>query len=104
MARQRESKLSGKIIEYLESVGFKAWKNAGSAYQEYGRPDVMAIKPYNHRAAYFLAIETKTPVGDAPTDLQQRWLNDADKHGGIAFCARSVDEVRSVLKNVGVLE
>lgn len=98
MARQAESKRSKKIIEYLQSEGFKAWKNAGGPFQEGGRPDVMAW-----RAPHFLCIETKMPDGGMPTALQTKWLREAADKGAIAMCARSVDEVRERLLMEGVL-
>lgn len=44
----------------------------------------------------FLAIECKRK-GQKPTELQQGFLDQVARHGGVAFCARSADDVVAVL-------
>ena len=46
--------------------------------------------------AVFLAIEVKTPKGRVRPE-QQKFINCVKKAGGIAFVARSVEDVKKVL-------
>lgn len=108
MATQRESALSNKIKKWLESQGWKVWKNAGSQFQEAGRPDLMGLKLIvcfagceHSSLTKFLAIETKMP-GKEPTALQQRYLDDLAEQGAIAFCAHSLDEVKQEMQRRGL--
>lgn len=102
---QRESALSNRIKKHLEANGWLVWKNAGSQFQEAGRPDLMAVKAIvigGYKMALFLAIETKMP-GREPTALQQRYLDELAAQGGVAFCAHSLDEVKQEMKKRGLV-
>lgn len=48
------------------------------------------------RSGAFLAVETKRP-GEHPTPEQQAFLEHVKRHGGVAFVARSIDDVTRAL-------
>lgn len=89
------------IIEYLAYNGFKVWKNNVGAIREgkrfvrfgqVGSSDIFAVK-----GGKFYSIECKTPSGQL-TESQALWIEDIKLHGGVAFVARSLDDVIEKLK------
>ena len=98
MAQGETTKIRTPLIKWLKSHGFRAWKNAASAYSEAGLCDVMAI-----RGGDFVAIETKSP-GKKATGLQLKFLREMTDNGAkVAIVAYSLDEVKAAFKMAGLL-
>lgn len=89
-----EKKVETEIKKYLDKIGAYYVKIHGSAYMPAGTPDILAC----HRGR-FIAIEVKKPKGGVVSPLQQLKLSQIHNNGGIAFVARSVEDVRDVLKH-----
>jgi Holliday junction resolvase len=87
----KEADITKQIRHYLNCKGifhYKAWQGLGS---ERGVADIIGIymgKP--------LAIEVKSEKGRL-SKYQERWLKRFENAGGIAFVARSVDDVEERL-------
>jgi len=91
----RESALTKKVLEYLNSVpGCKAIKIHGNAYVETGTPDIAGCI---RGRAFFL--ELKVP-GEKPTILQQKRIKEWQEAGAISGWATSLEEVIELLKDV----
>lgn len=104
-----EGAIKSAIMEYLfmlkhcmvwvnASVGIydpvrKTFRKNNSKYQRNGVPDILGI----YRGVP-LAIEVKTKSGKVSKD-QHKFLDEFQAHGGLAFVARSVDEVVLQLKS-----
>lgn len=96
------------IITWLRYNGVFAWcqSNAAiwdakrgsyrkmSALQKRGVADVLGI--WNGR---FLAIEVKSKTGKL-SPYQQEFLDDVNRHGGIGFMARSIEDVATKLNSL----
>lgn len=108
MKKPLESDIQKQILQYLSLLGIVHWRQnsgafvvpagAGSRrrYVRAGMPgvsDIIGLLP-NGR---FLAIEVKRP-GEQPTELQQAFLSAVNHSGGLAFVARSVNDVQSTLE------
>lgn len=105
-----EGEIKNAILEYLSylsdcfvwpvhSVGVydpikRIYRKNHSKYHRNGVSDICGI--YKARP---LAIEVKAPKG-VLSDHQKSFINEFRRHGGIAFVARSVEDVREALKNV----
>jgi len=95
------------VLDYLAIRHITAWRiNTGAAQTESGRfirfgvpgmSDIIGILP----GGRFLAIEVKSAKG-AATEAQLIFLAEIAKAGGLAFVARSVEDVIDHLKGVGV--
>ena len=98
MGKQAETtKIRTPIMAWLKSQGWRAWKNAASAYSEAGLCDVMAM-----RCGELVCIETKSP-GAEPTALQQRFLREMRESGArLAIVAYSLDEVKAAFEIAGI--
>lgn len=97
------NQLNRSIIEYLTLRGCKAWRNNTGAvrpqrsngsygfirFGEVGSGDVLFIMPPFGR---FGSIETKTQ-NDRLRKTQEDWMETVNNLGGIAFVARSLDDV-----------
>jgi len=94
MATQKEtSKVRTPIKKWLESEGWRVWKNAASAFSESGLSDLMALKD-----GKFICIETKLP-GEKATAMQERFLRQMSESGAfIAIVACSVDDVKRAIR------
>lgn len=87
----RESALTKKVLEYLNSVpGCKAIKIHGNAYVETGTPDIAGCI---RGRAFFL--ELKVP-GKKPTAIQERRLREWKEAGAITGVVTSIEEVRAI--------
>lgn len=112
LARRKtpEGDIKLAICEYLEAIGvfFYMQESVGiwdaskgrylkmnSRFQRKGKSDIIGI--YNRR---FLAIEVKSATGRLSPE-QKTFLAEVTAHGGIAFMARSVDDVILNLKAKG---
>ena len=92
LAMQRESAVVKRIKTWLKENGWVVWKNHGSAYSEVGLPDLMGV-----RGGVFLALEIKGPKGRT-TAMQEKWVRDIRRAGGVAGVARSVEDVEEILR------
>lgn len=81
-----------EIFHYVHIVA-RVPGNRGSMKK--GVSDIIGCLP-NGR---FLAIEVKAPMGSV-SDEQMEFIFDVRKNGGIAFVARSVEDVVKQLKEV----
>ena len=89
-----EKDIVNKIMQYLKTVPkCFAWKEHGGMYGTAGIPDIIACIN-----GEFYAFEVKTEKGKV-TALQQANLRKIKNCGGQAFVVRSVEEIKSVLKN-----
>lgn len=94
----REKEIQKQIVEYLRKRGAFVWEDKQDYRKgRYFKPstrgvsDVLGI--YKGRP---LAIEVKTPTGKLRKE-QAIFLADFTAAGGIAFTARSVEEVAEML-------
>jgi Holliday junction resolvase len=82
-----EKEITASIRSYLKAFKvfhWKVWQGLGSTP---GVPDIIGI--YRGK---FLAIEVKTERGKL-SPHQERFIQNINDAGGIAFVARSVDDV-----------
>ena len=97
-----EVAIQRSILEYLAYRGFFVWRtnnlpvfdtryNRYRAFPKYamrGLSDLCGVLPDGK----FLAIEVKTKKGQA-SKWQDEFLQQVAAHGGVAFVARSIDDV-----------
>jgi hypothetical protein len=81
-----------QILDYLKARGIFHWVNQagripGRKLLKTGIADILGV--FRGR---MLAIEVKAP-GEKPSDKQEEFIADVNRHGGIAFVAKSVDDV-----------
>lgn len=84
----KEKDITKQIRSVLKTFGifhWKVWQGMGSTP---GVPDIVGIMPDGR----FLGIEVKTDRG-VVSDHQARFIEGINAAGGLAFVARSVDEV-----------
>ncbi|MGO2084168.1 VRR-NUC domain-containing protein [Vagococcus sp.] len=93
-----EKNIENKIKKYLDSIGAYYLKVHGSMYQPAGTPDILAC--VNGR---FIGIEVKREKGGVVSELQKSKIRQIKNTGGIAFVARSVEEVSTMLKHENVI-
>lgn len=101
-----ESAIEEHILVFLWRKGILAWKNVTAGYYDAklkkfkkqrsqfainGTSDILGIID-----GRFLAIEVKSAKG-YPTDDQKRFIEKVNANGGIAFVARSLEEVEAKL-------
>ena len=87
-----ESKIQAKIIKHLEKAGCHVIKLVAASHA--GNPDIITCFH-----GIFIGIEVKQPGKDA-TLLQKAKIAAIRKAGGIAFVARSVEDVQIVLNHL----
>ena len=90
----KEADITKSIRNYLKKVGifhWKVWQGLGSAK---GVSDILGC--YRGR---LLAIEVKTRKGKL-SEHQDRFIQSVIANGGIAFVARSVDDVIKHLEGI----
>lgn len=88
----QESAIQTKIIKWLRDNDFYVVKTV--ACNRNGVPDVLAC-----RDGAFVAIEVKAPTGTV-SKLQEYQIKKIKEAGGIAFVARSLDEVKTQIKDL----
>ena len=93
-----EKKVEDKIKSYLDSLGAYYLKVHGSMYQPAGTPDILACVK-----GRFIGIEVKRPGGGVVSELQRSKIKKIEAAGGVAFVARSVEDVSSMLKQRNVI-
>jgi hypothetical protein len=85
-----------KFLTFKKIFHYKAWQGLGSTK---GVADLIGVMPLHGKApGLFLAIEVKTNRGVA-SEHQENFLRSIRDSGGIAFVARSVQDVIDNLKN-----
>ena len=102
--KEKESEIQRAILEYLAYNKIMAWRNnVGTMAGEYkgrkwfvrfglpGISDIIGI--YKGR---FLAIEVKSAKGIVSL-VQQAFIDSINKNGGLAFVAKSLDDVKKNL-------
>lgn len=101
-----EKEIENAILDYLTILPGCYWKNNSvgvydpvkkvhrkpGKHHRNGTSDILGIDS-NGR---FIAIEVKTAKGRL-SENQKIFIDDINKHGGLAFVARSVDDVREAL-------
>jgi hypothetical protein len=100
----KETHLVQQVIQYLNFKGHFAWRNNtgatragkhGERFIRYGYPgssDVLGIEKGTGR---LIAIECKATT--KTTDLQDEFLNQIRKRGGIAVVAYDLKDVETIL-------
>lgn len=98
-----EKIIQAQILNYLTMNGLYIWRNnstavfdaskkvfrkARSKHSINGSSDILGILPDGR----FLAIEVKSATGRASPD-QIKFINAINSNGGLAFIARSIDDV-----------
>jgi len=106
-----ENAIQKEIMEYLINKGFFCWRNNNTGlfdpirggfrrkgkYQLLGVSDILAIAPQDSiNPGRFIAIEVKSKTG-RPTDNQLEFIQNINKNGGLAFIARSIEDVEENL-------
>lgn len=81
------TKLPGCFVRNVQIGGIRGRANTGK-----GMSDIIGV--FRGR---FLAIEVKTERGILAPH-QREFLNDIERHGGVAFVARSLDDVIKALE------
>lgn len=99
-----EKLVEKNIISFLESKGAFVWKVHGSMYQPAGMPDICCCFPDKNGIGRYLAIEVKRPKGGVVSELQKSKIRQIKNANGIAFVARSVEDVRNELSINGLIE
>lgn len=92
-----EKTIENKIKRYLDSIGAWHIKTHGNMFSKAGTPDILACVK-----GKFVAIEVKRPKG-VVSELQKANIELIKRAGGVAFIAYSVEEVKRVLQNEGII-
>ena len=105
--KRPERELRGAIIALLRAHGIAAWSTGVGGFRgehkgkawfarmgTKGMSDIVGLA-----FGRFIAIEVKNPAGRVSPE-QSAFLQDVARHGGIAFVARSLDDVIEKL-NIG---
>ena len=90
----KEKTIENKIKKYLKSIGAYFVKQHGNAFVKSGIPDVLAC--YH---GTFIGIEVKNEK-NTTTLLQDHHLLEIQKAGGVAFVARSVEDVKEKINEI----
>lgn len=100
-----EGEIQNAIMEYLWYNKILAWRNNNTptfniktnTYRSMGKwakkgvSDIIAIK---NGTVYFIEVKAK---GKYPSKEQKQFIIDVNEAGGIAFVARSIDDVSKIL-------
>lgn len=93
-----EKTIQTEVLSYLKNKGIYHWRNnTGTArvhgfhvrYGKIGSSDIIGIT----KNGKFLAIEIKDEKGIV-SDEQQKFINKINNNGGLAFVARSLEDVK----------
>ena len=82
-----EALLTKSIRQLLNSVGIFAWKEWGGPMSTPGVPDIIGC--FKGR---LIGIEIKSEKG-VVSEYQKEFIENINRAGGLAFVARSVDDV-----------
>ena len=109
----REKTIENSILSWLKLRGFNVWKNPtvgiydkqlgtyrrdNSIHRAIGAPDIIGVLP----DGIFLGIEVKSETGRL-SEHQKKFLGDIRFSNGIAFVARSIEDVELELKQLGYI-
>lgn len=83
-----ERDITKQIRDYLRLRNVLHWKQHQGLGSTPGVPDIVGIL----KGGRFLGIEVKTEKGQLNNN-QSQWINAINSYGGLAFVARSVDDV-----------
>lgn len=98
-----ETDLVRAILEYLHLRGITAWRNNTGAYKAgkrfirfgyVGSGDILGVIPPTGK---LLSIECKTKK-NKPSHKQEEFMELVVRAGGIAFVARSIEDVQDGLR------
>jgi hypothetical protein len=103
-----EQHIQKQILDYLRYRGIFCWKNTTTGIYVKSRntwitnpspgvSDILGCLP----AGRLLAIEVKAQTGKV-SPHQQQFLDEINSRGGLAFVARSVDEVQEQIGGAGI--
>ena len=92
----KEKILVIKAKNFIESMGGVVAKYHGSCYSESGVPDLLCGIPSKDGRLLFVGIELKSKNGQLSA-LQKNWLNKIREKGGIAFVAKSLEDIKEGL-------
>lgn len=94
MAEIRESTIQAEILQYLRWRRIPAWSTHSSRNRPEtpGMADILGVLP----GGRFLAIECKAEAGKA-SELQLDFMASVNAVGGLAFVARSVEDVQRAI-------
>lgn len=96
MTTQRESKISGRILDTLRAEGIFCFKVHGSALMMAGLPDIIACVD-----GMFVALETKVPEKRSnTTPIQKRVQSLIRQAGGVSEVVCGVSEAMVVIRRV----
>lgn len=87
----KEQGIQSAIIKELTKQGYFTFKTIRC--NKSGIPDIIACSPKGE----FVGIEVKTPTG-VVSKIQDYQIRKINENNGIAFIARSVEDIRNVLK------
>lgn len=104
-----EKMIQDQILSFLKSKQIFAWQNKSTGtydptkkmfrrpglWFKKGTSDILGILP----GGLLLAIEVKTKKG-RPTPEQTLFIEDITQRGGIAFIARSIEDVEKHLRGI----
>lgn len=90
--KQPETIITDQIRDALDLCGIFHWKQWQGMGSKPGVSDILGVLPDGK----FLAIEVKTPTGRV-SDHQQKFIDKVNASGGVAFVARSLDDVLDTL-------
>jgi len=93
----RETDITKIILRELRSMGVFCWKHWQGGFAKKGIADILGCLPRGR----FLAIEVKTENGKL-TEYQHRFIDDINRAGGLAFVARTVEDVIQELSKAQV--
>ena len=88
-----EKVITKQIMAWLKWNGFFVWKQWQGPMSKPGVSDILGVLPDGR----FLAVEVKTRKGRL-TRHQEAFLAAVNQMGGLAFVARSLDDVVKVLQ------
>lgn len=89
-----EKQIENEIKGYLDELGAYHIKTLGGSVPA-GTPDILACIE-----GRFVAIEVKKEIGGIVSELQKFKIREVRKAGGLAFVARSVNDVERELNYV----
>lgn len=110
-----EKQVEKAILDFLSTIqGCKAWKNHTTGIFDPQKKIYRSLKGrYSGKGSadilcciggWFVAIEVKRPEGSVTSLDQYKFLDEIRNAGGIAFVAKSVDDVKRMLLQHNVIE
>lgn len=111
-----EKQIESGILTYLKLKGIYAWKNNSTGVFDpktkkfrknknpfvlNGVSDILGILPNGSLLAIEVKLDnTHLTKKTYPTEDQKTFMENINKHRGVAFVARSVEDVASVLSKI----